>query len=184
MAVSRPPGSPAPFRGAERFRIGRRRRWFHYHRPRRRGGGTAITRRHRATALRFARDGLAPLLALAVIAVLRLFDLSGDTPLPVIAAVALLGVLWQQEAVQRRVSGGDPHGRLALRIAVHLLQATTLMYMAGWGALLAVAHLHIFTLYLKDAGSRAWKPFVAGSVVSLALGECAYATGLLHGYLP
>jgi diguanylate cyclase (GGDEF)-like protein/PAS domain S-box-containing protein len=123
------------------------------------------------------------LLVLVAITALRQFGLSGDTPLGLVALVLVAGAVWQQPAVQRRMSGGDPQRRLWLRVGVHVLQTTTVMYMVGWGALLAVAHLHVFTLYLRTAGSRSWKPLAVSSAVTIALGELAYEAGLLHGYL-
>jgi diguanylate cyclase (GGDEF)-like protein/PAS domain S-box-containing protein len=125
-----------------------------------------------------------PILVLVVITVLRQFGLSGNTPLGFLALVLVAGAVWQQPEVQRWMSGGDPQRRLWLRIGVHVLQTTTVMYMVGWGALLAVAHLHVFTLYLRTAGSRSWKPLAVSSAVTIALGELTYQAGLLHGYLP
>ncbi|MEV6492398.1 diguanylate cyclase [Actinoplanes sp. NPDC051633] len=141
-------------------------------------------RAFRAMVERFGRDGLEPLAALVVIVVLRQFGLSGNTPLWWIAVALVAGAAWQQSGVQRWVSGGRPGGRLWLRIAVHVLLTTAVMYMVGWGALLAVAHLHIFTLYLRADGSRSWKPLAVSSAVSIGLGELAFMTGLLESYLP
>ena len=139
--------------------------------------------RYWAGAARFARDGMEPILVLAVVAVLRQFGLSGTTPLWMIAAVLAIGAIWQQPAVQRRLAGTDPHGRLWLRVGSHILQTTAVMYMVGWGALLAVTHLHILTLYLKRDGARSVRPLAASSASAIALGELAFAYGLLDGYL-
>jgi diguanylate cyclase (GGDEF)-like protein/PAS domain S-box-containing protein len=137
-----------------------------------------------ATAARFGRNGMEPILVLAVIAVLRLFGLSGDTPLWIIGLLLVSGAVHQQPEVQRWLAGGVPGGRLWLRVGLHVLQTTAVMYMTGWGALLAVAHLHIFTLYLREDGARSWKPLAVTSVLSIGLGELAFAYGILHGYLP
>ncbi len=135
-------------------------------------------RRHREAALRVARDGVAPAAALVAIAGLRPAGLSGDTPLWLIAAVMLAGFAWQQLPLS-----GDPR-RLGLRIAGQVGATTAVMYMVGWGALFAVAHLYILTTHLRDAGSRSWRPLAVSSVVAIGLGEGAYAAGVLHGYLP
>ncbi|MFG1604654.1 diguanylate cyclase domain-containing protein [Actinoplanes sp. NPDC049265] len=137
-----------------------------------------------AKAVYFGRNGMEPILVLATIAALRLFGLSGDTPLWMIGTLLAVGAVWQQPAVQHRLSGGIHGGRLWARIGLHVLQTTAVMYMTGWGALLAVAHLHVFTLYLKEDGSRSWRPLAVSSAVSIALGELSFSYGILHGYLP
>jgi diguanylate cyclase (GGDEF)-like protein/PAS domain S-box-containing protein len=134
-------------------------------------------RAHRATVLRAA---LVP----AGVVALWGAGLAGDTPLRAVLAVTVAGLAWQHPAVQRRISGGDPLGRLRLRIAVHVALTTTVTYLLGWGALLAVAHLVILMRYLRDAGSRSWPPLAVAAAASIGAGEWAYATGLLHGLLP
>jgi diguanylate cyclase (GGDEF)-like protein/PAS domain S-box-containing protein len=137
-----------------------------------------------ARAARFGRHGMEPILVLAVIAVLRLFGLSGDTPLWAIGALLIAGSVCQQPDVQRRLSGGTPGGRLWLRIGLQVLLTTAVMYMTGWGALLAVAHLHILTLFLREDGSRSWRPLVVSSALFIGLGELSFAYGIFDGYLP
>lgn len=139
---------------------------------------------HWAKAVKFGRNAMEPIAVLAVIVVMRQFGLSGDTPLWIIALALAAGMVLQQPAVQHRLSGGDPGGRLWLRISLHILLTTAAMYMVGWGALLAMAHLHILTLYLKESGSRSWKPLAVSSTLALTLGELTYAGGILHSYLP
>jgi diguanylate cyclase (GGDEF)-like protein/PAS domain S-box-containing protein len=124
-----------------------------------------------------------PLLVLAVIAGLREFGLSGDTPLWIIAIVLVLGAICQLPAVQHRFAGGDVERLLWPRIGVHILLATATIYMTGWGSLLAVAHLHILSVHLKQSGSRSWRPAAVASVIGIGLGQIAFATGLLHSYL-
>ncbi len=136
-----------------------------------------------AGALRFARDGAEPLLALVGIVVLHQFDLAADVPLWVFVALLGAGAVWQQAPVQRLVAGDDPGGRLGLRIGVHLALATAVMYLVGWGALLAVAHIHVLTVHLRSSGSRAWKPVVGASVASIAVGQVAVGTGLVESLL-
>jgi diguanylate cyclase (GGDEF)-like protein/PAS domain S-box-containing protein len=139
---------------------------------------------NRATVARFARNGMEPLLALIAVAGLRLFGLSGDSPLWIIAVILLASTVYQQPEVQRRLARGNLERSLWARAGLHVLCVTAVMYLTGWGSLLAIAHLHVLSLYLKESGSRAWRPVATASVISIALGELSLATGLIHGYLP
>jgi diguanylate cyclase (GGDEF)-like protein/PAS domain S-box-containing protein len=136
-----------------------------------------------ARAVRVGRDGMEPLLVLAVIAGLREFGLSGDGPLWIIAVVLVIGAVSQQPAVQRRLAGGDLQRRVWPRVGLHVLQATATMYLTGWGSLLAVAHLHILSVHLKQSGSRSWRPAAVASVAGIAIGQILFAAGVLHSYL-
>ena len=132
---------------------------------------------------RLARNGVEPILVLAVIAVLRQFDLSGDVPLWVFMIVLSFGVAFQQPETQRWLAGPVPGGRLGLRVSGHIVNTTITMYLVGWGALLAVAHLHILTVHLRQSGSRAWKPAALASAGALLAGQVCVGLGLLHSYL-
>ncbi|MEV8503944.1 sensor domain-containing diguanylate cyclase [Actinoplanes sp. NPDC051475] len=136
-----------------------------------------------AKAARFARNGVEPLLVLAAVVVLRRFGLGGDVPLWAVALPLAGTTVWMQPQVQLRVAGGDTGRRLWLRIPVHILATTATMYIIGWGALLAVAHLHILTVHLRQSGSRAWKPAALASVTALAAGQLLVALGVLPSYV-
>jgi diguanylate cyclase (GGDEF)-like protein/PAS domain S-box-containing protein len=136
-----------------------------------------------ARGVRFARNGMEPILVLAAITVLRQFGLAGDVPLWVFALTLAFGAICQQPDVMRRISGPDPHGRLALRIGLHIINTTVTMYLLGWGALLAVAHIHILTVHLRQSGSRAWKPAAVASAAAIAGGQVLVGFGVLSSYL-
>jgi diguanylate cyclase (GGDEF)-like protein/PAS domain S-box-containing protein len=125
-----------------------------------------------------------PLLVLVAVAVLRLFGLSGDSPLWIIAVILLASTIYQQPEVQHRLAADDSERSLWARAGLHIFWTTAVMYLTGWGSLLAIFHLQVLSLYLKEAGSRAWRPVATASVVSIILGELGLATGLVHGYLP
>jgi len=133
--------------------------------------------------VRYARNGVEPLVVLLVIAVLHRFGVAGPAPVWVAAALSLAGAVYQQPEVQLRLGGGDLSRRVAGRIAVHMLLTTALMYILGWGPMLAVAHLHILSMHLAWSGSRAWRPATVASVGCLGLGQLAVAMGL-WSYLP
>jgi len=136
-----------------------------------------------AKVARFVRNGMEPLITLLAIVVLRLFDLSGSVPLWILALVLLVPMISQQPAAQSWMSGHDPSRRLWPRVGLHILGVTVIGYLTGWGALMAVAHLHILSMYVRKSGSRAWRPAAVASVVWISLGQVAYSTGLLHPYL-
>jgi diguanylate cyclase (GGDEF)-like protein/PAS domain S-box-containing protein len=134
--------------------------------------------------LRIIRNGMEPILVLLVVVVLRRFGLSGTAPLGVVATMLLFGVVCQQPAVQLFLSGGDVRKRLGIRIGLHLLNTTVTMYLTGWGAVLAIAHLSILSMHLKRSGSRAWRPAAVASAGSIALGQLAVGFGWMHSNLP
>ena len=103
-----------------------------------------------AKVVRFVRNGMEPPIVLLAIVVLRQFDLSGSEPLWILALVLLVTMVIQQPATQSWISGHDPGKRLWLRIGLHILSVTVIGYLTGWGALLAIAHLHILSTYLRN----------------------------------
>ena len=136
-----------------------------------------------AKALRYGRNGMEPILVLLAIVALRQFDLGGDVPLWILALTLGFGAVCQQPEIQLRLAGGDLKNRLWLRIPLHIVNTTVLMYLLGWGALLAVAHVHILTVHLRQSGSRAWKPAAVASALSITVGQVLVGTGVMHTYL-
>jgi diguanylate cyclase (GGDEF)-like protein/PAS domain S-box-containing protein len=132
----------------------------------------------------YLRHGVEPVLVLAVVSVLHTLGLAGRAPLWAAAAALLIGMLYQQPQFQLRLAGGDLSQRLAPRVIGHMVQVSVVMYLLGWGPLLAVAHLHILSMHLGWSGARAWRPAVIGSVGTLLLGQVAVATGWVYSYLP
>jgi diguanylate cyclase (GGDEF)-like protein/PAS domain S-box-containing protein len=135
-------------------------------------------------ALRFARDGMEPLAVLVAVVVLRQFGLADDHPLWPFVLLLGFGSIWQQQAVQRWIGRGSPDGRVWLRVGLHMVNTTAVMYLLGWGPLLAVAHVHILTVHLRQNGSRTWKPAAVSSGLSLLAGELLVQFGLLYSHLP
>ncbi|GGQ59725.1 sensor domain-containing diguanylate cyclase [Couchioplanes azureus] len=136
-----------------------------------------------ARAAGFVRYGATHLLVLTAVLVLRRLGLAGDAPLWAVALPLALGAVWSQPQVQHRLSGGDPRRRLWLRVPVQILTGTAVMYLVGWGALLAVAHLHILSVHLRRSGSRAWKPAAVSGVLAIAVGQLLVALGAVPSYL-
>jgi diguanylate cyclase (GGDEF)-like protein/PAS domain S-box-containing protein len=133
--------------------------------------------------LRYVRDGAEPVLVLLVVAVLRRAGIAGIAPFWLLALTLLLAMAYQQPAVQCRLAGGDLSHRLWPRLAAHMLITSVVMFLLGWGPLLAMAHFHIMSMHLAWSGSKAWRPAVVSSAASISLGQLAVAFGL-HSYLP
>lgn len=132
----------------------------------------------------YLRHGVEPVLVLLVVSILHALGLAGRAPLWATAAALLVGVVYQQPQLQLRLAGGDLSQRLAPRVIGHMVQVSLVMYLLGWGPLLAVAHLHILSMHLSWSGARAWRPAVVGSVGALLLGQVAIAAGWVYTYLP
>jgi diguanylate cyclase (GGDEF)-like protein/PAS domain S-box-containing protein len=137
-----------------------------------------------AGATEYLRHGVEPVLVLVVVAVLHTLGLAGRAPFWATAAVLLVGIVYQQPQVQLRLAGGNLSRRLGPRVVGHMLQVSLVMYLLGWGPLLAVAHLHILSMHLGWSGARAWRPAVIGSVGALLLGQVAVGAGWVYSYLP
>jgi diguanylate cyclase (GGDEF)-like protein/PAS domain S-box-containing protein len=136
-----------------------------------------------ARGVRFARNGMEPILVLVAIVVLRRFGLAGDAPIWVFAVVLAFGACSQQPEVMRWISGPELTQRLGLRIGLHIVNTTVTMYLLGWGPLLAVAHVHILTVHLRQAGSRAWRPAALASAGAIAGGQLFVGLGVVPTYL-
>ncbi|TQS44196.1 diguanylate cyclase [Cryptosporangium phraense] len=132
--------------------------------------------------LRHLRNAAEQVVVLLVLAVLRLFDLVGPTPFWVFVALLGAGAVLQQPGVQDRLGGGTGE-RLWLRVGSRIAINTTLIYAIGWGAMLAVAHLNVLSRFVRQDGSRAWRPLAVCSAVSLLIGQVAIGCGLFS-YLP
>ncbi|WP_212998979.1 sensor domain-containing diguanylate cyclase [Winogradskya consettensis] len=129
-----------------------------------------------ARATQFARNGMEPILALVAIVILHGFGLVGGAPLWAFVLLQLGWAALQQPWVRQR-SGEDRS------IGLQLVVATCTMYLLGWGALLAVAHVYLLTVHLRRTGAQAWKPAATASVLSLVAGQVAVSAGLVHSNL-
>lgn len=134
-------------------------------------------------AVRFARHGFPPALALAVVALLSGFGLTTGVPLWVPVLVLLCDAVCRQPGVQARFAGVDRTRRLWVRVPLHVASLTVVMYALGWGAMLAVLHLAVVRAHLRRSGSRAWQPVAVAAVVSIAAGQVLVAFGVLESRL-
>lgn len=110
-------------------------------------------------------------------AALRGFGLLGTAPLwlllLLLAAASVSGQL-----VGTRWGAGCTRREMHLRIAVHMVATTVVIYAIGWGPTLAVGYLVVFAYDLDLSGSDAYLPSVAWAMGGIAAGQVAIALGV------
>src|SRR5713226_2103375 len=74
--------------------------------------------------------------------------------------------------------------RLYLRVGVQLLVIATVMYAIGWGPTLAIGLVFGAADNIRASGSRAAAPAAIWSVVAIAFGQLAIATGVAPTLVP
>jgi len=81
--------------------------------------------------------------------------------------------------------GGSPNGsfRLHLRLNVHLVAVTVVIYMSGWGPALGMAFVFVALGELGEWGSGLWRPLMFWSVLDIAVAQCLIWFGLLPSFL-
>ncbi|GAA2385531.1 sensor domain-containing diguanylate cyclase [Dactylosporangium salmoneum] len=127
---------------------------------------------------------LEPLVAAPVVMVMRPLGLAGSAPLwAVLTPFVLFGVV-QQEGVQRWLAGGDLRARTVPRLLLHLGVTTWVLYIVGWGPMLAPAFALVAAAHMRMSGARVWRPAAVIILACIALGQAGIATGRVHCYLP
>ncbi|TML86062.1 MAG: EAL domain-containing protein [Actinobacteria bacterium] len=115
-------------------------------------------------------------------ALLYRLELVGD--LPLVALLILLGVASAaSEAAVRRWRDSPSPRQLHALVAVQMVGTTVIIYAIGWGPTLALGYLFILARDLEDVGSRAWRPALLWTVLSMAGGQAAIATGIAFTYV-
>jgi len=133
---------------------------------------------------RVLSQGLEPLVVLVVFTTLQRFGLAAPSPWWALTGLSLTGSLLHQPAVQRRLSGGDPAGRMWLRAALELGGIAVLLNVAGWALVFPLVCLLVLARYQRMAGSVVWRPVAGVSVVVVAGSELAAALGWTPMMLP
>src|SRR4051812_25881310 len=70
------------------------------------------------------------------------------------------------------------------RTAQQALTVTLTIYAIGWGPVLAVGYVFIVQDGLCEGGARAWRPLMLWTLVGMAFGQAAIATGAAHSFVP
>ena len=138
----------------------------------------------RGRTLRLLRHGFEPVLVAAVVAMLHFAGIVEEQALWLGLPLLLVGMVYQQPDTQRWLTGGDYSRRLVPRLWFHMGIVTAFVFILGWGAIGAIAHLNMVSMHLKLSGSRAWRPAVAASLGTIVIGELLVMVGVFHTYLP
>jgi len=71
-----------------------------------------------------------------------------------------------------------------LRVAVHVASVTAVIYMSGWGPEVVGAYGFVVVDNLSRSGARAWRIVSVWTVIGVASGQLAIATGIAPTFLP
>jgi len=106
---------------------------------------------------RVLRNGLEAGVGIGTLAVLQSFGLVTNSSWwlfgPAFAASAVL----QQPAVDRRLSGPDPGGRLWLRVALPIVLSSVLVGASGWAPFLPLVFVVVLSRMLRIVGADCWR---------------------------
>ncbi|GIJ47097.1 hypothetical protein Val02_39830 [Virgisporangium aliadipatigenens] len=131
-----------------------------------------------------AMHAFEPLLGGLVLNLLHAADLTGPYPLWTFNAILAACVVYQQPAVQQRLTGGDLSRFLWPRLGFHVAMYTAVLVVVGWGPLSGMAFIGTLFIHLRWAGSVAWPPAAVLGVTSVVVGQVAIAAGWVFSYLP
>ena len=106
----------------------------------------------RLAARRFRRPQLVePVVGVAVCLALLKLGYTGSAPWWLVISLVMVYNVQQQPAVQAWLSGGEPRGRLWLRVSLHISVAATMASTFGWGPPFGTAALLVVSLHLIGA---------------------------------
>ncbi len=121
-------------------------------------------------------------LALGLLVVFRSFGLIARLPfwayLAAIAGAALASVLVEP---WHSAPAGSP--KLHIRMAIHILAVTGVIYMTGWGPALGMAYAFVALQELQTWGAFLWKPVMGWSLLNIAVAQTLVWFGLLPSML-
>jgi diguanylate cyclase (GGDEF)-like protein/PAS domain S-box-containing protein len=129
----------------------------------------------------FLAYGVGPI-ALVCLVILLHFNLVAGSAwayLAVISATAILGLF-----VERWAPHPSPGTlRLHVRVALHAVVVTTVVYMSGWGPALGMAFAFSALSDLQQAGAGAWRAALGWSLAGLSLGQLLVWQGWAPSFL-
>lgn len=129
------------------------------------------------------RNGLEALVGLAILVPLQSFGLVADSPWWLFIVATIASVLLRQPAVERRLFGADPRGRMWPRVGLTLFVATVFVGAAGWAPFMPLACVVVLSDFLRVAGTDSWRPTAMQGAAATAALFLATATGWLPGVL-
>ena len=126
--------------------------------------------------------GIEAPLTLGVFVLLHRAALLGGLPLATVAALMLFTISINS-ALRRACSSKHSVFHRHLQMAVQQLFIGAIIYAIGWGPTLALGFLVVVADDLRLHGSRIWRAAAVWTVVAIAAGQVAIATGLIGSYV-
>jgi diguanylate cyclase (GGDEF)-like protein len=109
-------------------------------------------------------------LALVVLLVFRHFGLIARLPIWAYVA-AILGAGLLSVLVEPWHSAPAGSFRLHVRLGIHILAVTMVIYMSGWGPALGMAYAFIALQEIQMWGARMWRPVMGWSLANIAVAQ-------------
>jgi diguanylate cyclase (GGDEF)-like protein/PAS domain S-box-containing protein len=130
-----------------------------------------------------AMHAFEPLLGGLVLNALHAANLTGPYPAWTFNAILAVCVIYQQPAVQAKLTHGDLHRFLWPRLGFHVAMYTAVLVVVGWGPLSGMAFIGTLSIHLRWVGSVAWPPAAVLGVASVVVGQVVIAAGWAFSYL-
>jgi diguanylate cyclase (GGDEF)-like protein/PAS domain S-box-containing protein len=110
--------------------------------------------------------------------------LAGPAPLWLLISLLIAMSVVQQPEIQRRLAGSGTRRSLHGVIALQFGLLGLIIYLSGWGPLLAIVFSIVATMHLRTLGPAAWRPAVVWTVIVIGAGQMGIAVGWVFCYLP
>ena len=121
-------------------------------------------------------------LALVVLLILRHFGLIAQ--LPLWAYVVAIGAPAVMSVIVEPWHAAPPGSlKRQVRLAVHVLAVTAVIYMTGWGPALSMAYAFVALQELELWGSNLWQPVLWWTLLNIAVAQYLIWFGLLPSFL-
>jgi diguanylate cyclase (GGDEF)-like protein/PAS domain S-box-containing protein len=108
--------------------------------------------------------------------------LLGQAPLWLMIVLTVLAICLGQPEFRQLLVGRGPDRRLHRAVALQFGFLGLIIYLSGWGPLLAIVFPIITTMYLRSYGSAVWRPAVVWTLVCIGVGQAAIALGWVYCY--
>jgi diguanylate cyclase (GGDEF)-like protein/PAS domain S-box-containing protein len=131
-----------------------------------------------------AKHALDALLTVPLVVVLHLVGLAGQAPLWVLIGLLVVGGASAQPAAQGWLNRTEAGRRLAVMWGLQYTVTGLMIYLIGWGPLLAVGFVVVAALHVRTVGAAAWRPALAWTGGVVGAGQAAIALGWVFCYLP
>jgi diguanylate cyclase (GGDEF)-like protein/PAS domain S-box-containing protein len=115
--------------------------------------------------------------------VLRWYGLIGHASLWLMVTLLVAASVVQQPEVQHWLAGRGIRRSLHRPMALQFGLVGLLLYLTGWGPLLAIVFPIGAAMYLRTFGSVAWRPALIWTTVVIAAGQVAVGLGWVYCYL-